>query len=940
MTLRTLVLAAFATAAGLPPSAYAGTPSTAVVITAPQTVIAGAVTPISCSATDPDGIARLVIKATAPDSTSTVLGVAFGVESTSVDWVPAQPGGYVLGCQAKGASSAGAVVTNSAFVIVDRAPAPVVSIAEPAPAAPSAALAPADIGASVYQDGLGARMIGPRKVAATAEGELFVVDVQERLHRLTRRGELVGTTLEGVTAVAAGSGVVFAAMRDATLLQVDARTGRTLGRFELRSSDLASGLAYDEARSTLWIAFSSGVLQARRPDGQVVHELDTAGTRRLVRLVDVAVDPAGVIWVAQDRAGDGGFIHAFDAVTGAYLQSVGSSAAGQVQIAGGLAFVAGRLYVSDLFSGHVQIVDPPSGAVLDVIGKYGAEAGSLRSPAGLAFMTNGDLLVANMDTNRLDRFGSGAALPICLGDQDCDGLSDFWELAYGMDPADPRNALTDVDGDGLNETEEYAARTDPRRADTDGDGYGDSAEVLAGYDPVDPEDHLPVLALDVPFEVEPGLVQLHGTVNDRGRLGDCGVSWRQVAGPVISLEGASTLDPAFIARRGVFGFEAVATCAGQAGRAALIAVTVRNVPPQADGGRVVTVAAGKRANLVGAFSSDANGDKMSFVWDQLLGAPVVGTTPGQQLGTQLSIPGYYLFRLGVTDPSGAEGAAEVPVVVVGDTGAPTALASTPILARTGDRAVLDASGSFRSPSATFYWEQIAGPWAELENPESEAPAFVVPGPGRYAFQVSVIEDGASSPPATVEVYAADVNAELPVARIDAPPIAAVNRPITLDGGQSAASGGAALGYSWRQVSGPAAGLTRADRAAAIVVPFAPGAYEFELLVDDGVAVSLPARVRMEARADGLPIPRAVASAPGMATVGQVVPLDGTASTGAAGYRWTQVEGPWVAVEQGRVGAFRPLVPGVYGFELQVDDGKVRSAPSRVSVMVFQNGMEN
>jgi len=53
------------------------------------------------------------------------------------------------------------------------------------------------------------------------------------------------------------------------------------------------------------------------------------------------------------------------------------------------------------------------------------------------------------------------------------------------------------------------------------------------------------------------------------------------------------------------------------------------------------------------------------------------------------------------------------------------------------------------------------------------------------------------------------------------------------------------------------------------------------------------------------------------------------------YRWTQVDGPWVVVNQGPVGSFVPAAPGTYGFELEVDDGAVRSAPVRVNVVVTQ-----
>jgi len=72
---------------------------------------------------------------------------------------------------------------------------------------------------------------------------------------------------------------------------------------------------------------------------------------------------------------------------------------------------------------------------------------------------------------------------VLSGDSDGDGIPDDVELAVGLNPNDPIDALEDEDGDGLTNRQELVdLGTDFADPDTDDDGIDDGEEVVAGED--------------------------------------------------------------------------------------------------------------------------------------------------------------------------------------------------------------------------------------------------------------------------------------------------------------------------------------------------------------------------------------------------------------------------------------------------------------------------
>ncbi|MFC1476251.1 Ig-like domain-containing protein, partial [Candidatus Zixiibacteriota bacterium] len=157
----------------------------------------------------------------------------------------------------------------------------------------------------------------------------------------------------------------------------------------------------------------------------------------------------------------------------------------------------------------------------------------------------------------------------------------------------------------------------------------------------------------------------------------------------------------------------------------------------------------------------------------------------------------------------------------------------------GSLVTLDGTASYdlEGDSLSHTWLQVAGPVVSLSNDNIAQPTFTPAIKGTYIFELTVYDGQDYSIPdsVTVTVLNQDPTADAGPDQ-DLIPISSL---VTLDGSGSSDPDGDSLGYHWSQTLGPAVTLSDSNALDPQFTPTIGGAYEFQLIVDDGVTVSIP-----------------------------------------------------------------------------------------------------
>jgi len=427
--------------------------------------------------------------------------------------------------------------------------------------------------------------------------------------------------------------------------------------------------------------------------------------------------------------------------------------------------------------------------------------------------------------------------------------------------------------------------------------------------------------------------------------------WSKVSGPAATMTNGSTANLSLSGLvAGVYVFKLTVTDNLGAQGSAQATLTVQpaavNKPPVANAGGNKTLTLPNNSTTLIGSGSDADGSIAAYLWTKQSGpAATLGTANAANFFVSNLVEGIYVFRLTVTDNSGATAFSDATITVLPATAAkpPVVNAGADILVTLPtNTAVINGSASADGTITTYTWTKRSGPVATLVNDKTASLQLSGLVEGVYVFRLTVVDNNLLSAfdEVTVTVLPQNVNS-IPVANAGGnKTVKLPDTSVTLTGSGSDADG-SIVSYAWSQLTGVPVQLSSLIVPSLTISDLDIGVYSFRLTVTDdkGATATNDAVVTVVAAATNLsPVADAGVDiviylpANTVKLTGAGTDADGT----IAGYLWTKISGPAVNTvnENTAEVTLEDLVEGSYTFRLTVSDNQGASGVDEVNVTVL------
>ena len=413
--------------------------------------------------------------------------------------------------------------------------------------------------------------------------------------------------------------------------------------------------------------------------------------------------------------------------------------------------------------------------------------------------------------------------------------------------------------------------------------------------------------------------------------------WTKIAGPATFTIVASTQASTAINNlvQGTYQFELrVTDNLGAIGRDTMnVVVNAANIAPTANAGANQTLTLPASSVTLTGTGTDTDGSISAYAWTKISGPAtftIVSPATAQTVVNNL-IQGTYVFRLTVTDNSGATADAFVTITVNSASNqAPTANAGAdrsitlPVNTVTVNGSGTDPDGSISS----YAWTKISGPVTfNIATPNQASTAINNLVQGIYIFSLTVTDNAGAT---GIDYITITVNAagnQSPVANAGADrTISLPVNTLTVTGTGTDPDGSIAF-WQWTKIAGPVTfNIVSPTQASTVINSLVQGVYQFELRVTDnlGAVARDTVTVTVNAAPNQAPIANAGADqiinlpTNTVSVTGSGTDADGSVAT----YQWTKIAGPAtfniVSPTQAQT-TINTLIQGSYQFELRVTD---------------------
>ncbi len=425
------------------------------------------------------------------------------------------------------------------------------------------------------------------------------------------------------------------------------------------------------------------------------------------------------------------------------------------------------------------------------------------------------------------------------------------------------------------------------------------------------------------------------------------IIWKQISGPTMTLTGANTATPTFVAPEGLVNTQVVFQAIVSDGSfvttdTVTVDINRDDDAPTANAGADQTVNEATVVTLQ-ASGTDPEGVGLTYTWTQLSGPSVAiananstaptFVAPNELVNTDL------VFQVAVSDGVNIS-YDTVTIHVNADDDAPSVDAGANQTVNENAPVTLTATATDpEGQGLTYTWSQVSGPVVALSGANTSSLGFTAPeriANTTLVFQVAV-SDGVNT---TVDTVSVLVNADNDAPSVDAGPNQEVDEgdPVALAATASDIEG-QSLTYTWTQTSGPTVQLTGGSTATpSFTAPnyVSNTTLTFRVAVSDGTNTTFDT-VSVLVNADNDAV-TAEAGANQTVNENALVTLHGSGvdpESQALTYTWVQTSGP--AITLSNAAAASPTFTAPEGltntsvsFQLTVSDG-VHTAIDTVTI---------